>query len=169
MRTRDLFWSSAASATCIAITTSVSISSAFAKDPCVTSPGSETQPGSHWYYRVDRTTNRQCWYSKRSQETASTKKSTESALSRNTKIGAIRSRPPVTVESSVGLKKDIPRMSPRQEKIQLYYRLTLPNVRCCSGSSWNGTNESWLERSGKISSDIDKKSLLDEFWRRALT
>jgi hypothetical protein len=115
MRTRDLFWLSAASATCIAIINCISISSALAKESCVTTPGSETEPGTHWYYRVDRATNRQCWYSKRLQGTTPAKGSTESALSRNAKTGPVRRRTPVTVESSVD-KRDIPRTPPRQEK-----------------------------------------------------
>ena len=29
---------------------------------CRTSPGAAAPPGTHWYYRVDRTNNRHCWY-----------------------------------------------------------------------------------------------------------
>src|SRR5262245_15070626 len=33
-----------------------------ATDSCLTSPKGATPAGSHWYYRIDRTTKRQCWY-----------------------------------------------------------------------------------------------------------
>ena len=31
-------------------------------DDCLTAPKGATTPGSHWYYRIDRATKRQCWY-----------------------------------------------------------------------------------------------------------
>jgi hypothetical protein len=31
-------------------------------DSCLTAPKGATPSGSHWYYRIDRTTKRQCWY-----------------------------------------------------------------------------------------------------------
>jgi hypothetical protein len=33
-----------------------------AADECKTAPGSSAPPGSHWYYRVNRTDQRHCWY-----------------------------------------------------------------------------------------------------------
>ncbi|WP_065755068.1 hypothetical protein [Bradyrhizobium paxllaeri] len=33
-----------------------------AADNCLSSPKGATPAGSHWYYRIDRTTKRQCWY-----------------------------------------------------------------------------------------------------------
>ncbi|KRQ95741.1 hypothetical protein CQ12_03970 [Bradyrhizobium jicamae] len=33
-----------------------------ATDSCLSSPKGATPAGSHWYYRIDRTTKRQCWY-----------------------------------------------------------------------------------------------------------
>jgi hypothetical protein len=33
-----------------------------AADDCMTKPGAATPQGSHWYYRLDRTNHRQCWY-----------------------------------------------------------------------------------------------------------
>jgi hypothetical protein len=37
---------------------------AWAEDTCATSPG-QSGPGTHWYYRVDRVSNQQCWYVKK--------------------------------------------------------------------------------------------------------
>lgn len=33
-----------------------------AADSCLSAPKGATPPGSHWYYRLDRVTKRQCWY-----------------------------------------------------------------------------------------------------------
>jgi hypothetical protein len=33
-----------------------------AADDCLTKPNAAAPQGSHWYYRVDRTTHRECWY-----------------------------------------------------------------------------------------------------------
>ena len=32
-----------------------------AADDCITKPGAAPPQGSHWYYRLDRANNRQCW------------------------------------------------------------------------------------------------------------
>src|SRR5262245_1346414 len=33
-----------------------------AADECKTTPGSSAPPGQHWYYRINRSDQRQCWY-----------------------------------------------------------------------------------------------------------
>jgi hypothetical protein len=33
-----------------------------AADECLSKPNAPSPNGSHWYYRIDRATNRQCWY-----------------------------------------------------------------------------------------------------------
>jgi len=33
-----------------------------AADECKTNPGPSARPGSHWYYRVNRTDQRHCWF-----------------------------------------------------------------------------------------------------------
>ena len=40
----------------------VSIQASSAADDCLTKPNAAAPPGNHWYYRVDRTTHRECWY-----------------------------------------------------------------------------------------------------------
>jgi hypothetical protein len=35
---------------------------AAAADACRTEPGDQTPDGQHWYYRIERPSNRQCWY-----------------------------------------------------------------------------------------------------------
>jgi hypothetical protein len=35
---------------------------ASAADGCLSGPNSVSPAGSHWYYRIDRATNRRCWY-----------------------------------------------------------------------------------------------------------
>ena len=33
-----------------------------AADDCLAKPGATAPKGSHWYYRIDRSSNRRCWY-----------------------------------------------------------------------------------------------------------
>jgi hypothetical protein len=40
----------------------VTAQGARAADECLEKPNAPSPQGSHWYYRTDRTTNRQCWY-----------------------------------------------------------------------------------------------------------
>jgi hypothetical protein len=40
----------------------VTVQGARAADECLEKPNAPSPEGSHWYYRTDRTTNRQCWY-----------------------------------------------------------------------------------------------------------
>lgn len=42
--------------------TAISHHTARAADDCLSGPKDETPQGSHWYYRIDRATKRQCWY-----------------------------------------------------------------------------------------------------------
>src|ERR1700674_2455233 len=37
-------------------------SPAYAADDCLVAPNSAPPQGSHWYYRLDRPTQRKCWY-----------------------------------------------------------------------------------------------------------
>jgi hypothetical protein len=42
--------------------TTTSHGATVAADDCLSGPKGETPPGQHWYYRIDHSTNRQCWY-----------------------------------------------------------------------------------------------------------
>jgi len=42
--------------------TAISNNASGADDTCLTAPKESTPAGSHWYYRVDHATKRQCWY-----------------------------------------------------------------------------------------------------------
>jgi len=44
-----------------------------ASDNCLSAPKGATPSGSHWYYRIDRTTKRQCWYLREESDTADDK------------------------------------------------------------------------------------------------
>ena len=45
----------------VALTARTSVAQ-LAADECITKPNSTPPQGSHWYYRLDRATRRQCWY-----------------------------------------------------------------------------------------------------------
>jgi hypothetical protein len=42
-------------------------------DSCLAAPRGATPAGSHWYYRIDRVTKRQCWYLREESDTADDK------------------------------------------------------------------------------------------------
>jgi len=42
-------------------------------DSCLAAPKGATPSGSHWYYRIDRTTKRQCWYLREESDAADDK------------------------------------------------------------------------------------------------
>ncbi|WP_156795725.1 hypothetical protein [Bradyrhizobium icense] len=44
-----------------------------AADNCLSAPKGATPAGSHWYYRIDRTTKRKCWYLREENEKADDK------------------------------------------------------------------------------------------------
>jgi hypothetical protein len=44
-----------------------------AADGCLSAPQGATPSGSHWYYRIDRVTKRQCWYLRQESDTAEDK------------------------------------------------------------------------------------------------
>ena len=44
-----------------------------AADSCLSAPKGTTPSGSHWYYRIDRVTKRQCWYLREESDTAEDK------------------------------------------------------------------------------------------------
>jgi hypothetical protein len=44
-----------------------------AADSCLAAPRGATPAGSHWYYRIDRVTKRQCWYLREESDTADDK------------------------------------------------------------------------------------------------
>jgi hypothetical protein len=54
-------------------------SAAHAAGSCLVQPGRQAEPGSHWYYRVDRTSQQKCWYLKRSDGLESAAETSETA------------------------------------------------------------------------------------------
>jgi len=42
--------------------TTISHGETVAADNCLSGPKGETPPGSHWYYRIEHSTNRHCWH-----------------------------------------------------------------------------------------------------------
>jgi len=48
--------------------TTLQVRAAPAADECLSAPNHQPSEGSHWYYRTDRTRNRQCWYQRQAGE-----------------------------------------------------------------------------------------------------
>jgi hypothetical protein len=61
---RSVFFARAAYASLLVIVAVIAPwgGTAGATDGCLHQPGAQAPEGSHWYYRVDRATNRHCWY-----------------------------------------------------------------------------------------------------------
>ena len=64
MRTRSFFGWLAVGATVMVTAMLHHTSSVLASNPCPTSPGDRTEPGTDWYYRPDPVDHRQCWHPK---------------------------------------------------------------------------------------------------------
>lgn len=75
-----------------------------AADECVASPKRESPPGRHWYYRVDRSTKRHCWYLGATGKTgSSTAGSTSSRRALFAKLRREESRPDRTTDAHAEL------------------------------------------------------------------
>jgi hypothetical protein len=61
MPLRTTFFVPAILTICLA-TVCLTIQASRAADDCITKPNAPSPQGSHWYYRVDRATHRECWY-----------------------------------------------------------------------------------------------------------
>ena len=61
-RTMKLVWVVSASVIAGTSIASILVSTAGAADECLAKPNNGTRPGQHWYYRLDRSSKRQCWY-----------------------------------------------------------------------------------------------------------
>src|SRR5260221_6678841 len=59
--------------------TIITSSFAHAAGDCQTEPGSETRQGQHWYYRIEHSTKRHCWYLREEGERAEQATSSEGA------------------------------------------------------------------------------------------
>jgi hypothetical protein len=61
MPRRTTFFVPAILTICLA-TVCLTVEASRAADDCITKPNAPSPQGSHWYYRVDRATHRECWY-----------------------------------------------------------------------------------------------------------
>ena len=62
MSMRVLLCVPAISAAMMVAALALEANTAVAAVECITEPNREPPEGSHWYYRVDRATDRKCWY-----------------------------------------------------------------------------------------------------------
>jgi len=90
MGIRDSLGLPAIGMTVMATATLGHMSSALA-GPCATSPGDQTEPGTHWYYHSDPVDHRQCWHVKRLPAASVTPRNTGRPLSAATSSGPNRS------------------------------------------------------------------------------
>ncbi len=74
-----------------------------AADACRSAPKGATPPGSHWYYRLDRVTKRQCWYL-REEGDATDDKFARAAPPTSASAGDEAAPPPRTTRRSISEK-----------------------------------------------------------------
>jgi hypothetical protein len=90
------------------------MSSALASNPCATSPGRQTEPGTHWYYQTDPVDHRQCWYLERLPTASVTPRNTGSTIS--TPISSRLQRTPAGQERTAGKGTDALERRPARSK-----------------------------------------------------
>ena len=95
-------------------------------DSCLSAPSGATPAGSHWYYRLDRVTKRQCWYLREESEKADDKFARaappESAPATPPSADASRTR------KFAEARAEYVAQQPRAEPVS-YTHLTLPTNR----------------------------------------
>jgi len=84
----------------VLFTASVSIKASAAE--CLSAPNAQSRPGTHWYYRTDRTTNQRCWYLKDVSGSSPSRPASESAAPSNGGPGVAAS--PASTESESPIK-----------------------------------------------------------------
>jgi hypothetical protein len=76
------------------------VQGARAADECLEKPNAPSPQGSHWYYRTDRTNNRQCWYLGSERGKAGTQ-ATAPARAQSAKMSAPPAPPPAQATAAV--------------------------------------------------------------------
>jgi hypothetical protein len=99
-------------------------------DECRTKPGTSASPGLHWYYRIDRTNNRHCWYlhAQGLQTHSLTNVTSREPASRDENVGAQAEQEPSrtgTVQSAPAERNAAPRM--RSETLALEVSVDVPS------------------------------------------
>ena len=77
-----------------------------AADSCLSAPKGATPAGSHWYYRIDRVTKRQCWYLREESDTADDKFARAAPPASAPRIGG-RSQKPASPQQRTITRKSI--------------------------------------------------------------
>jgi hypothetical protein len=95
---------------------------ALAAVECITEPNREPPEGSHWYYRVDRATDRKCWYLRtliqgapEASAAVPQRASTRPAVAAQT---ARRSKPPMSESEEAALYLEFLRWKEQQRSAQ---------------------------------------------------
>ena len=81
----------------------VTVQGARAADECIEKPNARSPQGSHWYYRTDRTNNRQCWYlsSERGKAGTLPRQDTAPARPQSSKMSAPPAQTPAQATAAV--------------------------------------------------------------------
>src|SRR5215510_14687812 len=85
----------------LAVLFTASLSTTASAAECLGAPNAQSGPGTHWYYRTDRTTNQRCWYLKDVSGSSPSRPASESAAPSNGGPGVAASPAPSARESPI--------------------------------------------------------------------
>jgi len=86
----------------LAVLFTASLSTTASAAECLGAPNAQSGPGTHWYYRIDRTTNQRCWYLKDVSGSSRSRPASESAAPSNG--GPAMASSPASTESESPIK-----------------------------------------------------------------
>jgi hypothetical protein len=122
MSMRVLFCVPVISAGMIAAALALDANTALAAVECITEPNREPPEGLHWYYRVDRATDRKCWYlrafipgTSEAPAAVTQRASTRPAVAQQT---ARRGKPPLSESEEAALYLEFLRWKEQQRTAQ---------------------------------------------------
>ena len=89
-------------------------------DDCLTVPNSSAPQGTHWYYHVDRTNQRKCWYVRATSQPAQTQTTSEAAPAAQTHSMPVSSGPmPATAGASAPMSISPGNSAPRLPHVRI--------------------------------------------------
>jgi hypothetical protein len=111
-------------------------------DDCLAEPNSSAPAGSHWYYHLDKTTQRKCWYIR------ATDQPTQPAATEATSDGASLSPPPpISAEESAAASADIPMSISPGDSAPALPRVKVPAVKPRPASVSSATSPQSVQQS----------------------
>ena len=111
-------------------------------DDCLAEPNSSAPAGSHWYYHLDKTTQRKCWYIRATDQPA------QPAAAQATSDGASLSPPPpISAEEPAAASANIPMSTSPGDSTPALPRVKSPAVKPRPASVSSATSPQSVQQS----------------------